>query len=140
MSKEAYKLYGVKPTPGKDTVKMKNARGLFAKKVKNKTEDGHTYELTPMETNKVYNDLSNSHLTESIKKAVLKQMNKKIKLNEVDDDTADYLSLFYDKVHDYVEEQIKSLKDNIGNYSSTEYIEGAIDALEELYEYMNNIE
>jgi hypothetical protein len=66
MSKEAYNLYNIDIEKGKDSTEMKNARSLFAKKAENAMGDnGHQYEFTPEEVNKIYNDLSSSHLTEA---------------------------------------------------------------------------
>lgn len=60
----AYKLYNVTPIEGKDTNEMKNARGLFMKKLHHeKNSDGYPYTFDSEETIKLYSMISGNELT-----------------------------------------------------------------------------
>lgn len=60
----AYKLYNVTPIEGKDTNEMKNARGLFMKKLHHeKNSDGYPYAFDSEETIKLYSMISGNELT-----------------------------------------------------------------------------
>jgi len=60
----AYKLYNVTPIEGKDTNDMKNARGLFMKKLHHeKNSDGYPYTFDSEETIKLYSMISGNELT-----------------------------------------------------------------------------
>lgn len=62
----AYKLYGVKPVEGKDTLEMKNARSQFQKDLHHDLNDsGYPYEFTPQELNRLQSMISNNQLSEA---------------------------------------------------------------------------
>lgn len=90
--------------------------------------------------------LTESKLKEMIVESFIKTLsnlnenNKKTILREMDEDTADYFYRFCNETYDYITKEIESLKSNIGNFSSSEYVEGQIDALENLYEFLKSIE
>lgn len=86
--------------------------------------------------------LTEERLRSIINNMVKEETRKKLKhqLNEVDDDTASELLGFYSEFWDYIEAEIKTMKANIGNFSSSEYVEGYIDALEGLSNHMNEFE
>ncbi len=67
----AYKLYGVKPVEGKDTLEMKNARSQFQKDLHHDLNDsGYPYEFTPQELNRLQSMISNNQLSEAVDKAI----------------------------------------------------------------------
>lgn len=71
----AYDLYNVKPSPGKDTNAMKNARKKFSDNLNHaRNEDGYSYSFSSSELNKLQSLISRNRLAESIEK--LKKMNQ----------------------------------------------------------------
>lgn len=69
----AYELYNVKPSPGKDTNAMKNARKKFSDNLNHaENEEGYSYSFSSSELNKLQSLISRNRLAESIEK--LKKM------------------------------------------------------------------